>query len=120
MQAHSDIIDFCGKKIPWEYVTNPQEAAFICINLLEKDTLFAIDTETAPLPQYLDHPKAGLSPHLSRIRLIQLYDGEKSYVFDMDTVGNPDIFIPFLEAKRFIAHNAIFDLKFSCEWVSSK
>lgn len=112
MQAHSDIIDFCGKKIPWEYVTNPQEAALICINLLEKDTLFAIDTETAPLPQYLDHPKAGLSPHLSRIRLIQLYDGEKSYVFDMDTVGNPDIFIPFLEAKRFIAHNAIFDLKF--------
>lgn len=111
MQAHKDTINFCGKNIPWEYVKDGVRAYEIIFPMLSKDCLLSIDTETAPLPSYIDHPKAGLSPHLSRIRLIQLYDGEKSYVFDMDHII-PDIFIPLLELRRFIAHNAIFDLKF--------
>jgi DNA polymerase-1 len=64
---------------------------------------------TAKLPLYASHPQAGLNPHLSRIRLLQLYiGGPEVFVFDLFAVPTP-VLRPLLE-KQLVAHNAIFDL----------
>ncbi len=69
-----------------------------------------IDTETAPLPSYSGHKKAGLDPHLSRIRLVQLYDGGDTVeIFDMNHV-DVQLLAPLME-RPLVAHNAVFDLK---------
>lgn len=71
---------------------------------------FGLDIETGKAS---DHPEAGLDPHLSFIRLIQVFDNEAnvSYVFDLlDTEIIPEL-KSFLESSRFIAHSAGFELK---------
>jgi ribonuclease D len=78
---------------------------------LEDDRLFGLDTETQRLPEYAHIETAALSPHLGTIRLLQIYDGEQTYVFDLNYVDF-NIFVPFLQTKRFVAHNALFDLSF--------
>jgi DNA polymerase-1 len=69
-----------------------------------------LDTETAKLPQWAEHPQAGLDPHLSRIRLLQIYSGAKTvYLFDLFAL-NPAVLAPLWRC-RLVAHNAVFDLK---------
>jgi DNA polymerase-1 len=71
---------------------------------------FGLDVETAKLALYASHPQAGLNPHLSRIRLFQLYvGGHEAFVFDLFAVP-PAVFRPLL-GKQFMAHNAIFELQ---------
>lgn len=97
------------------YITDVDTACSILNDLLAKDVLFGIDTETTPLEQYKIYPKAALSPHLARIRLIQVFDGKNSIVFDLNYCTGSAFhlhLIEFLNTKRFIAHNAIFDLQF--------
>lgn len=100
------------ESVRFHYVKDIQVAAGILQNLMGKNELFAIDTETECLPAYASYPKAALSPHLSKVRLLQVYDGKNAVVFDMKFINDYQMFKPFLEAKRFIGHNASFDLQY--------
>lgn len=111
MQQKSFSISILNNTFQGIYVTENATAKEICNEFLKKDTLFSIDTETEPYPQYVSYPKAALSPHLSKIRLIQVFDGKNSVVFDLRHV-DPSLLLKFLGTKRFIAHNAIFDLQY--------
>lgn len=93
------------------YVTDEETAVSLIDQLSKKDCLFGLDTETCPYPQYTSYPKAALSPLLSRIRLIQVFDGKNSIVFDLNHLDF-NLFISFLSEKRFVAHNALFDLQY--------
>lgn len=121
MQETSFEVNLQGTSVPCHYIKTLDKAKYVISKLMEKDCLFACDTETAPYPEYKymnDVAKgdrylaAGLSPHLSCIRLLQVYDGNNSFVFDMYGIKDYDIFLHFLESKRFVAHNALFDLQF--------
>lgn len=121
MQEASFEVDFLGTSIPCHYIKSDTAAEFILSKLMQKSCLFALDTETECYPEYRHmngvarnsrYQAAGLSPHLAKIRLLQLYDGENSFVFDFKYIENKEMFIPFLEAKKFVAHNALFDLQF--------
>lgn len=94
------------------YITNPKEAAVICAKLLENPaSLYGIDIETEKRDPFKDHPKAGLCPILSRIRLIQIYDGvEDVYIFDAHHVSLYTL-RDLLYSKKFVAHNALFEIK---------
>ena len=72
-------------------------------NLLEAEWI-GLDIETA---KQTDHPMAGLNPKVSRVRLVQLYDGKNCLVVDVDRVGL-DWLAP-LKHKQMIAHNAQFE-----------
>lgn len=111
MDEHSFTIKFQNKNIDCFYIKTDELAIPIIASLMEKDCLFAVDTETAADEEYKLYPKAALNPHLSHIRLLQIYDGECCYVFDFHYVDG-SLFIPFLETKRLLAHNAIFEYKF--------
>ena len=91
------------------YVNSPEAAERAVEILVDKAGHFGLDVETAKLTPYAHHGQAGLNPHLSRIRLLQLYaGGPEVFVFDLFTVPTP-VLRPLLE-KQFAAHNAIFDL----------
>ena len=80
---------------------------------LKEIPCYGLDIETAKKAEYLEDRRAGLDPHLTDIRLIQIYDGEKVAVFDLfhvDITKCPSL-LQFLRTKRFVAHNAIFEIK---------
>jgi DNA polymerase-1 len=52
--------------------------------------------------------QAGLNPKVSRIRLIQLFDGKSIYLFDVFKIGSTD-WMQTLKNQHFIAHNATFE-----------
>jgi DNA polymerase-1 len=92
------------------YIKTPAEALQVVDSLVKEPGHFGLDVETAKLTPYAHHGQAGLNPHLSRIRLLQLYaGGPEVFVFDLFTVPTP-VLRPLLE-KRFAAHNATFDLQ---------
>ena len=92
------------------YITQPAPAQAALERLLESTEPLGLDTETAPLPDFRRHPKAGLDPHLSRIRLLQVFGGDSSvYVFDLYALPL-DLFTPLWQ-HSLVAHNALFDLK---------
>lgn len=66
--------------------------------------IIGLDIETAKLT---NHELAGLIPCVSRIRLVQLYNGETCYVADVNKVGID--WLRLLEHKCMVAHNAQFD-----------
>ena len=91
------------------YIKSPAEAVRAVEILGEKAGHIGLDVETAKLTPYAHLGQAGLNPHLSKIRLLQLYaGGPEVFVFDLFTVPTP-VLRPLLE-KQFVAHNAIFDL----------
>ena len=91
------------------YVDTIEEAEHIIPDLVGETGHVGLDVETGKLAGYADHNQAGLNPHLSRIRLCQLYaGGNEVYVFDLYAVP-PAALRPLLE-KQFVAHNAVFEL----------
>lgn len=112
MESRSFYAKFLGRDIPSGYCRDTRNAK-VYLNELRKSSalLFGIDTETMALPEFHHYPKAALSPHLSTIRLLQIFDGRVSYIFDLMYLPF-EMFIPLLEEKRFLAHNAKFDLEF--------
>lgn len=102
---------FLEKTYQCFYIKNQSLALEAVSRLMQKDILFAIDSETEPLSEFAHIPKAGLNPYLSRTRLVQICDGENSFIFDMHTL-TPFIFKDFLSTKRFVAHYALFDLQY--------
>jgi DNA polymerase-1 len=103
---------FKNKFHTWDYltfyVTDRAEAKQI-VSSLDRSILYGLDIETAKHPDFKEHKQAGLCPRLSTIRLLQIFDGVgRSYVFDVRSIGF-DVFIHFLRAGRFVAHNAVFE-----------
>jgi DNA polymerase-1 len=112
MEESSFQVSCQGEQYNAFYLTTPDSAVTALARLMAKDVLFGIDTETRALDTYLKIKDAALSPHLSKIRLLQVFDGVSAVVFDMDKIGRDDMFIPFLSTKRFLAHYGLFDLQF--------
>lgn len=97
----------------WEfrtsYITSDKEAAII-VKTLEDKILYGLDIETGKKHLWKDNKQAGLDPHLSFIRLLQIYDGrDQVYVFDMNHVKLSTL-DNFLKTNRFVAHNAVFEI----------
>ncbi len=112
MEAKAFTTTFLNEEIPCYYIKDRAEAHAALQRMMEQDTLFAIDTETEALPEYKHIEKAPLSPHLGKIRLIQTFNNRAAVVFDMKFINCPEMFFEFLSSKRFVAHNALFDLMF--------
>lgn len=118
MEQSSFSISFLNQTYPAFYIKDKDFAVLAIKKLMAKDpnTLFGIDTETMALPQYRSVGKAALSPHLSQVRLLQVFDGKSACVFDMMFIEETGIFKEFLSSRRFIAHNAVFDLQYFMKW----
>ena len=72
--------------------------------------IWGLDIETAKAHS---DTRAGLDPYLSKIRLIQLYDGDGNiFVLDCLNLAYPDFkdLRLWTTDKKFIAHNAIFEI----------
>ncbi len=87
-------------------VVETQEAAALAVKQLQKVKLLALDIETGKTDP--EHPQSGLNPNLSRIRLVQYYDGKNCYLFDIYKIGSLEWIKPLL-AITTVAHNAVFE-----------
>lgn len=113
MKQGSYKTQFLGTEYPVYYIKDASIADQILKELCESQIeLFAVDIETEALPKYKSISTAALSPLLSKPRLIQIFDGEAAYVFDCKYIGTYEIFRTLLSTKKFVAHNAIFELGF--------
>ncbi len=112
MQQTPFKINFLGERITCYYIKEKSDAYEALQQLKNCNDLIGIDTETEALPEWHHVEKAALSPHLSRIRLIQVFTGKTAIVFDLKFIDCDEMFINFLESKKFVAHNALFDLMF--------
>lgn len=93
------------------YITDSEYAKKV-IKTIDTKSLLGLDIETSKLYAHKDHPMAGLCPKLSRIRLLQIYNGKEDvYVFDMFKIPWK-ILESILKAGRFVAHNGIFEVQF--------
>ena len=94
-----------------------QDADSIATALVEVAThadLVGIDIETASKPEFRSSPKAGLDPHKSDIRLVQLYNGNgRVFVLDGCCAELVDLIAASnVHSLPWIAHNAVFEMKF--------
>ena len=110
-------VTFLGKELPFYYITDKTEAlTFISRLLAQTDSLWGLDTETYALEEYKKLDQAALSPHLAKVRLIQIYTGKTGIIFDCLKIGDDRIFKELLERGHFVLHNAVFDLGFFYKW----
>lgn len=92
------------------YITDPAEAKQVASRLASARWVSGgLDIETAKIPKYKEHKNAGLDPYLSKIRLIQVYDGDAVYIFDMFKVPLETL-KDLLYAKNWVAHYGIFEI----------
>lgn len=105
-------VSFDTRQYSVYYITDPGEAQKIAQKIAESPIKnFGIDIETAKLSKFKEHKKAGLCPHLSNPRLLQIFDGDKTvYVFDLFKVNVLSV-MPVIRMKNFVAHNGIFEIK---------
>lgn len=96
----------------YRYITDPGDALEAVRRMAEANDTLGIDIETARLPEYADHPKAGLDPHLSRIRLVQIA-GRRGDAVIIDAFACAatlsEILAP-LFTRKLVAHNAAFEM----------
>jgi DNA polymerase-1 len=99
-----------SESIMVRYIRTGEEAEAVVAKLASHRGHIGLDIETAKEPSHKAHSQAGLNPHLSRIRLIQMYAaGQEVFVFDLGAVA-ARLIRPLLD-KRFVAHNAVFELQ---------
>lgn len=123
-------LNFAGQTFRRCYIEDAAEASKVTLKLANsKAKRFGLDIETGKGSSYepvmrgkrIIGPAPGLCPHLSFIRLIQIYDPTTkiAYVFDVWKMRVKEEFnyraagtfhILFKE-KKFIAHNGVFELK---------
>lgn len=116
---------FLGTEIPVLYVTDRAEAEELAGRLVAQfdsgeTGLAAIDTETEALPEYRSKTQSALSPHLSKVRLIQIFTGRSAIVFDCKHIGENRLFTELLERGRWVGHNSVFDLQYFYKWFGVK
>lgn len=81
-------------------------------HLQSKEKILGLDIETYKLPAFAEDPQAGLEPRKSGIRLIQIYDANKTvYVFDILKLGGLQVLGSDIWKMPMVAHNALFELK---------
>jgi DNA polymerase-1 len=91
------------------HVVDESRAHAACEQLLASEHALGLDIETAALAPWRGHARAGLDPHLSRIRLVQFFDGATDvWVFDLDRVRLDQLKV--LMDRPMVAHNAQFEL----------
>ncbi len=103
-----------GAGVAVRYVADPTtaEQALSELVTLPDTGPWGLDIETMPLPAFRTDSKAGLDPWRSAIRLVQVYPGGATcYVFDVAALGLSPL-RELLQARAFVAHNALFELKF--------
>ena len=69
------------------FIDNRNDAERVINKLLESKEPLIADCETAPLPEWRQHPEAALSPHLARPRLFQMFTGKSAVVIDLYKTG---------------------------------
>ncbi len=106
-QSASVILEELGIAI--RFIEDPAQATAAISELADARLLLGLDIETEKLEAYRDHPAAGLDPHLSRIRLIQLY-GPRNKVFVFDLRQIELTLFRKLWDKPMVAHKAVFEL----------
>jgi len=96
--------------VEFVYVASNRHAVGIVSSLVMDGNVLGLDIETAKLHEHIANPQAGLSPHLSKIRLVQVYGGgNRVFVFDlywMDVEALAPLF-----TCQLVAHNALFEIK---------
>ena len=92
------------KPFPINIISNLENAKD-AVQKLKNSELLGIDIETS---KTRDHPKAGLIPKISEIRLVQLFDGKNLTIFDCQKLGGVNWITPLTET-HLVAHNASFD-----------
>lgn len=98
-----------GPDFQFKYITSQDEAQEVLCEL-DNQSVSGLDIETTALPRFKNEPQAGLSPHLSQIRLLQLCQSmDNVFIFDVPSVGM-DALAGFISTGKFIAHNAQFEL----------
>ena len=107
MEPKKFTLEMCGVKYPAEYVKHT-DRALETLNEINPEGLLGVDTETMT---HIDNKNGALDPHCSQIRLLQLSDGEKVFVYDMKLVDF-SVFRTLLLTREFTGHNSIFDLRF--------
>ena len=103
-----------GAGVAVRYMADPTtaEQALSELATLPDTGPWGLDIETMPLPAFRTDSKAGLDPWRSTIRLVQVYPGGATcYVFDVAALGLSPL-TELLQARAFVAHNALFELKF--------
>lgn len=76
--------------------------------------VMGLDTETLRLPQYAHHqdkkrPRSGLDPHMSAVRLVQIYDLKgRTWILDMLHLDK-ELVADILVEHKWVAHYAVFD-----------
>ena len=101
-----EILDSEGFTI--RYISEPERVEEALEDLMKPEML-GIDIETAKLVKYSDHKMAGLDPHLSRIRLVQICNDKTVYVFDLDSI-ELQLLAPAFDYPM-VAHNSVFEMK---------
>lgn len=94
------------------YICDISDVSNAISTLIGCNVAIGIDIETYGLPEYAGDKQAGLEPRKSAIRLVQLYDGDKTvYVFDILKLGGLHVLGEAIWEKPMVAHNAMFELK---------
>lgn len=107
---------------PSSYVTTSEGIREVLAALPDGGS-FGVDIETGKLPDYADHPAAGILNHLSYIRLLQIYSPTHHHTFVLDLKPHytdlhnskldERVLTPlwhFFRKSRIVAHNASFEL----------
>lgn len=114
METKSFKISFGEESFDALYVKDLSKAKHALAYLASRPGPFGVDIETAAKKKYAHNSLAALSPLLSDIRLLQVFDGKFCVVFDWLVLSSHlkhDV-LDFLSSRNFIAHNAIFELQF--------
>lgn len=91
-----------------EYIQDPVIAASLIESLGGKHV--GLDIETSKDSVFIQHKQSGLEPHLSFIRLVQIYGGgDKAFVIDVKRTGT--LCLHGLKDINLLAHNALFEMK---------
>lgn len=108
-----ETIYFDGKAYTLILAVEPgdHEACLRALGNRDSEYLYGVDIETTPTEKYRDHLKAGLSPHLSKARLLQISTESSVVVFDLLN-SSLEPFLEFLGSRRCVAHNGIFEMSF--------
>ena len=108
----AELLNQAGVSVRYLVEPGAAEQALTELAALPDNGPWGLDIETAPLPGFRTDSKAGLDPWRSVIRLAQVYPGGTTcYVFDVAALGL-SVLKTLLQARAFVAHNAVFELKF--------
>ena len=106
LMTSKEILDSAGFAV--RFISEPKLVAGALEDLMKADML-GLDIETAKRGKYSVHKNAGLDPHLSRIRLVQICDDKTVYVFDLDFIDLQTL-APVFDLPM-VAHNSVFEMK---------